>query len=69
MQCPGGHPECTANMSVFQTFAEYDMGHDIQEMLIKYATTDGDLRSAEGIDHTMKSFHPMWNVLRLADPK
>ena len=37
-------------------------------MLIKYATTDGDWRSAEGIDHAMKSFHPMWNVQRLADP-
>ena len=74
VQCPGGHPECTANMSVFQPFSEYDMGHDIgsqlalQGMLIKYATTDGDSRSAEGIDHAMKSFHPMWNVQRLADP-
>ena len=37
-------------------------------MLIKYATTDGDSRSAEGIDHAMKSFHPIWNVQRLADP-
>ena len=52
VQCPDGHPECTANMSGFQPFSEYDMGHDIgsqlalQGMLIKYATTDGDSRSA-----------------------
>ena len=52
MQCPDGHPECTANMSGFQPFSEYDMGHVIgsqlalQGMLIKYATTDGDSRSA-----------------------
>ena len=51
-QCHGGHPEYTANMSAFQPFSEYDMGHEIgsqhalQGMLIKYATTDGDSRSA-----------------------
>ena len=73
VQCLGAHPECTTNMSVFQTFSEYDMGYDIgsqlalQGMLIKYATTDGDSRSAQGIDHAMKSFHPMWNEQRLAD--
>ena len=74
VQCPGGHTECTANMSPFQPFSEYDMGHEIgsqlalQGMLVKYATTDGDSRSAEGIDHAMKLFHYMWNVQRLADP-
>lgn len=74
VECPGGHPECTANMSPYAPFSEYDMGHEIgnqlalQGMLVKYATTDGDSRSAEGIDHAMKCFHPMWNVQRLADP-
>ena len=74
VQCPGGHSECTANMSAFQPFSEYDMGHEIgsqlalQGLLVKYATTDGDSRSTEGIDHAMKLFHPMWNVQRLADP-
>ena len=74
MQRPGGHWECTANMSAFQPFSEYDMGHEIgsqlalQCLLVKYATTDGDSRSVEGIDHAMKLFHPMWNVQRLADP-
>ena len=56
VQCPVRHPECTANMSLFQPFSKYDMGHEIgsqlalQGMLIKYATTNGDLRSAKGID-------------------
>ena len=74
VQCPGGHPECTANMSVFQPFSEYDMGHEIgsklalQGMLITNAATDGDSRSAKGIDHAMKFFHPMWNVQHLTDP-
>ena len=27
MQCPGEHPERTANMSAFQPFSEYDIGH------------------------------------------
>ena len=73
VQCPGEHTECTANMSPFQPFSEYDMGHEIgsqlalQGVLVKYVTTDGDSRLAEGIDHAMKLFHPMWNVQRLAD--
>ena len=74
VQCPGGHPECTANMSTFAPFSEYDMGHEIgsqlslQGILVKYATTDGDSRSAQGLDNAMKILHPMWSVQRLADP-
>ena len=41
LQCPSGHPECTANMSGFQPFSEYDK-LALQGMLIKYATTNGD---------------------------
>ena len=33
VQCLGAHPECTANMSVFQTFSEYDMEYDIGSQL------------------------------------
>ena len=40
----------------------------LQGMLVKYATSDGDSRSTEGIDHALKVLHPMWNVQRLADP-
>ena len=71
---PGRHPECTANLSAFAPLSEYEMGREIgtqlalQGMLVKYATTDGDARSAEGIDHALKVLHPIWNVQRLADP-
>lgn len=72
--CPGGHAECTANMSTFAPFSESNMGKDIgdqlglQGMLIKHVTTDGDSRSAEGVDRAMKAIKPMWKVERLADP-
>ena len=64
VQCPGGHPECTANMSTFAPFSEYDMGREIdsqlslQGILVKYATTDGDSRSGQGLDNAMKILHP-----------
>ena len=72
--CPGGHAECTSTMSTFAPFSEKNMGKDIgdqlalQGMLIKYVTTDGDSRSAEGVDSAMKTVDPMWRVERLADP-
>ncbi|XP_071117093.1 uncharacterized protein [Haliotis cracherodii] len=74
VKCPGGHPDCTANMSAFAPFSEFNMGEDIgnqlalQGVLIKYATTDGDSKSAEGIDQALKVLDPMWKVQRLADP-
>ena len=74
VQCPGRHTECTANMSTFAPFSEYDMGHGIdsqlslQGILVKYAITDGDSRSTQGLDNAMKILHPMWSVQRLADP-
>ena len=74
VKCPGGQPECTANLSAFAPLSEYEMGREIgtqlahQGMLVKYATTDGDVRSAEGIDHALKVLHPMWKLQRLADP-
>ena len=58
-----GHSEYTANMKSFQPFSEYDMGHKIggqlalQGVLVKYATTDGDSRSAEGIDHATRGIN------------
>ena len=74
VQCPAGHPECTANMSTFQPFSEYHMGHEIGSklalhgMLITNAATDGDSKSTKGIDHAMKFFHPVLNVQRLTNP-
>ena len=58
----------------FAPFSECDMGHGIdsqlslQGILVKYAITDGDSRSTQGLDNAMKILHPMWSVQRLADP-
>ena len=74
VNCPGGHPECTANTDRYDALSEYDMGKDIgdqlarQGVLIQYATTDGDGTGALGLEEAMRALHPMWKVERLADP-
>ncbi|KAK6186614.1 hypothetical protein SNE40_005904 [Patella caerulea] len=74
VNCPGGHEGCTASLPVHAPLSEYDMGKSIgtelalQNVLIKYAKTDGDGRSAAGIEDSLKILHPMWSVERLADP-
>jgi hypothetical protein len=74
IDCPGGHPDCTANLDTVEPLSEYDIGKNIGTQLVrknikvKYATTDGDGRSAAGMDSAMKVSDPAWNVERLADP-
>jgi len=74
VQCPGGHEGCTGNLLPAKPLSEYDMGQAIgsqlamQDVLVKYATTDGDARSAKGIEASLKVLQPMWEVERLADP-
>ncbi|KAK6186617.1 hypothetical protein SNE40_005907 [Patella caerulea] len=74
VNCPGGHEGCTASLPVHAPLFEYDMGKSIgtelalQNVHIKYAKTDGDGRSAAGIEDSLKILHPMWSVERLADP-
>ena len=61
-------------MSSSAPLSEFNMGQEIgdhlalQGVLIKYATTDGDSRSASGLDKAMKVLDPMLKVERLADP-
>jgi hypothetical protein len=58
----------------YAPLSEFAMGKHIgdqlslQGVLIKYMTTDGDSRSASGVDAALKVLHPMWEVKRLADP-
>ena len=72
--CPGGHPDCTADLPPFAPLSEYEMGKHIgtdlalQGVLIRYVTTDGDSRSSAGVDSALKILDPLWNVQRLADP-
>ena len=73
VECPGGHAECTANLSGAAPISEYDIGYNIgrgfnlERVLVKYATTDGDGRSAEGLQAALKLVTPLWRVERLAD--
>ena len=66
----GAQPTC----QYLRFFSEYDMGHEIGSqlslhgILVKYAATDGDSRSAQGLGNDMKILQPMWSVQRLADP-
>ena len=74
VDCPGGHAGCTANLNYSAPHYEYEMGHEIasqfalQEILVRYVTTDGDAKSAAGFRDAYKILHPMWEVERLADP-
>lgn len=74
VDCPGGHAECTANLSSAAPFLEYEMGKDIgtqlglQDVLVRYVTKDGDAQGAKGVDDAMRALHPLWKVERLADP-
>ena len=74
VKCPGGHADCTANVSSYVPLSEYNMGKEIATKLfsegakIRYATTDGDSKSSEGIKDALNLLQPMWKVDRLADP-
>lgn len=73
MDCPGGHAECTANLSPAAPFSDYEMGKDIgtqlglQDVLVRYVTTDGDAQGAKGLDDAMRALHPLRRVERLAN--
>ncbi len=74
VKCPGGHANCTANLSYYAPFSEYTMGKEIGEKLshqgaiIQYVTTDGDAKSSLGISDAMKLVDPILKVTRFADP-
>ena len=75
VSCPGGHEGCTANISKPAPLSEFEMGKTIgsdlalQGALVKFATTDGDGKSALGIEQSIKTLEPLWKVERLADPQ
>lgn len=71
--CPGGHAGCTATTEGVRPFSEYTIGKNLGEqlaaenILVKYVTTDGDGRSAEGIQAAISEIDPLWEVIRQAD--
>lgn len=74
VQCPGGHADCTANLHRQAPLSEYELGKTVGKQLgvqgafVRYVTTDGDARSASGIEDAIKLLEPMWTVERQADP-
>lgn len=71
--CPGGHRGCTATKRMAEPFTEQDIGRKLgQEMSkqgipVKYVTTDGDGRSADGVGMAMSRSFPNLRVRRQAD--
>jgi len=74
VKCPGGHPDCTANLAAVAPHSEYEMAKKIgtqflkQQMFVRHVTTDGDAKAAAGFQDAYKVLHPMWKVERLSDP-
>lgn len=75
--CPGGHPECTANIPYMQPHSERAMAYDIAEQLskedliIRSFTTDGDTKSHLGLKDFYDKLGNVWSgdsQLRQADP-
>lgn len=72
ISCPG-HPGCSANQKSVVPFSEYQLGKNLgtdlarQGVRVKYATTDGDARSAEGVSDAMMAIDSGCNVERQAD--
>ena len=72
IQCPG-HPDCTATVNSEDPFSERVIGQKIGDdiaddgLLIRYVITDGDARSAEGVQKAMERTFPGCTVERQAD--
>lgn len=66
--CPGGHPDCIANVNKLDSLTEFTAGQQIGEQLmhhgvtVTHCTTDGDSRFVKGLEEAMKT-----KVQRLAD--
>lgn len=73
VQCPG-HQGCSATLPASEPLSERRMGEILGEELaqdhvpIKYLTTDGDARGAEGMLEGMRKHQPDSELIRKADP-
>lgn len=73
VNCPGSHVGCTANTAEAQPLSEYTIGEKLGDLFVedgiflKYVTTDGDARIAEGVDLAMTKMAANWVVIRQAD--
>ncbi|KAK7488176.1 hypothetical protein BaRGS_00020618 [Batillaria attramentaria] len=70
------HFDCAANHPESDALCERRLGRELgrqlavdQDILVDYATSDGDARTVEGFEEAMKLVQPNWTVPRLADPR
>ena len=74
VQCPGGHTGCTATLPTADPLSELRIEEKLAEkfakeqVMVKYVTSDGDARTAEGVKAAMQKLFPDWEVIRKADP-
>lgn len=72
VSCPN-HADCSANLTDEDPISEREIGRMIgneladNDLLIKYVTTDGDARAAEGVGLAMLKKNPDWQLERQAD--
>lgn len=73
VSCPGGHEGCTATSEDTQPLSEFKIGKELgdqlalEDIMVKYCVTDGDSRSALGMQSAMSKIDPLWKVVRQAD--
>ena len=73
VECPGGHANCTATIAPEDPLSEYNIGRQLgrqltgQGVLVKHAVTDGDARSAQGLEAGIAEQYPTWKVQRQSD--
>ena len=66
VECPGGHANCTATIAPEDPISEYNIGKQLgrhmtgQSVFVKHAVTDGDARSAQGLEAGKAEKYPIW---------
>ena len=75
VDCPGGHPGCTANISYMEPHLERRMAYDIarqmhqEDITVRTLTTDGDTKAFLGMQDFYKDVGKASTVTRQADPQ
>ena len=74
VQCPGDHPNCTANIKQCEPLGEARLGYHIgkelslHQLLVQHITCDGDSTSSLEVERAQQEMlMPNWKLTRLAD--
>ena len=66
VECPDGHTNCTSAIAPEDPISEYNIGKQLgrqmtgQSVFVKHAVTDGDARSAQGLEAGIAEKYPTW---------